>query len=235
MSAADNTAENIIKDALRDAGKFQIGQTIPDAEMLLHMRSLRDLINLLQIKGLKLWLQSDQTVSLTAGQGTYDIMPGGDVELTKPLEIRLAYYLSSEGSRRPINVLSWSDWLGLGSPESSGAVNSVFVDKRKDRLRVVCWPNPDTVAATGALHVLIRRQVSEPVEFTDELEFPIEWRMALRWGLAAQLCTGQPDSIVQRCEVRAREFEELLSGFDKENTTIRFGLDLGASQGGAFR
>src|SRR5574341_1458094 len=88
-----NTPNAVIYDALLDCGKVQ-RYTQPTSEQYAEgLRRLRDLINLWQTQGLKLWVTVDTAVPLTAGTQTYTFSPSGSVVMIKPLRVLQGYYL----------------------------------------------------------------------------------------------------------------------------------------------
>lgn len=222
---ATNTPNGIICDAMQDAGLLQDGDEPSSEQYAKYARRLRDVINLWQTQGLKLWLSVDTAVTLVAGQASYTFAPSGDVDMTKPLRVLQGYYLDSNAVRRPLNVLSWEEYLRLSQVTSTGAVNSYFVNKQQSQLVVHFWLTPDATAATGTAHVLLQTQVTNFTNLTDTLNFPEEWRMALRWGLADDICTGQPESIMARCAQRANAYRTALEDWDVEDAPTRFTPD----------
>lgn len=223
---ADNTAYSILNDAYLDAGLIQQGESAGSEQIVAGMRRLRSMINLWQTQGIKLWLLSDQSITLVANQATYTLSPTGDVVMTRPLQVVEAYYLDSNDIRYPLTVLSWDDFIRLGQVDgNAGAINSYFVQKLATEMKVRFWLTPDATAATGTAHLLLRTQASNPVNLTEEVGFPPEWRNALHWGLADELCTGQPQSIMDRCERRATAFKAALEDWDVEDAPTSFQPD----------
>jgi len=225
---ADGTPIVIIQDAMFDAGLLRQGQSPNSEQIATNMRKLRDLINYMQTNGLKLWLNYDLSITLTAGTGTYKLGPtadGGTVNMTRPMRIIEGYYLFSNGTRQPLIPLSWDDYIRLSQVNTTGAVNSYFANKQQYTLDVFFWLIPDATAATGTGHVLIQQQVTNPVSLTETMNFPIEWRMALRWGLAADICTGQPEAIITRCTQMAQFYREALENWDVEDAPTQFSPD----------
>jgi len=228
---AINTAYGVIYDAYRDAQLLQLGDDLGGELIAEGLRRLRDLINYLQTQGLKLWLLSDTAVPLTAGQATYTFKPAGDVDLVKPLRVIQGYYLySATNVRRPIYVLAWDDYLRLGQagtlPANRGAISQYFVNKLATELQVTFWLCPDTTeAANGDAHVLLQTQVTNPTNLTETVQFPEEWRLALRWGLANDVCVGQPQAIMDKCERNALTYQQALEGWDVEDAPTRFEPD----------
>ena len=222
---AINTPNGIICDAMQDAGLLQDGDEPSSEQYAKYSRRLRDVINLWQTQGLKLWLTVDTSVTLVSGQASYALAPAGDVAMTKPLRVLQGYYLDSNSIRRPLNVLSWDEYLRLGQVTQTGAINSYFVDKQQSSLVVKFWPTPDATAATGTAHVLLQTQATNFTNLTETLNFPDEWRMALRWGLADDICTGQPQTIMDRCAQRALAYRTALEDWDVEDAPTRFTPD----------
>jgi hypothetical protein len=218
-----NTPYGIIADAMQDAGFLQDGNEPNSEQLAKNMRRLRDLINTWQTQGLKLWLLSDTEVPITAGQAVYTFKPAGSVNITKPLRVIQGYFLLTTSEvRRPLTVLSWDEYLRLGQAGTAagnrGAINSYFVDKRATELAVTFWLTPDaTEVLNGDPHVLLQIQADAPVNLTATTAFPEEWRMALRWGLADDICTGQPQAIMDRCSQKAEMYRRMLEDWDVED------------------
>lgn len=235
-SPANNNPLSIIQDAYFDAGLIGVGQNVNGEQIVMGMRKLTDLINLWQTQGLKLWLNVDTPVPLTAGTGTYALAPGGAVDMTKPLRVIEAYYLSSSNIRRPLTPLAWVDYVRLSVVNQTGAINSYFVNKKQTELSVFFWFVPDATAAAGTAHLVLQTQVTNFISLSETMNFPIEWRIALRWGLADELATGQPQAIMDRCQQRALAYRTMLEDWDVEDAPTRFAVETqGQGFSGRFR
>lgn len=223
---ADNTPVSIITDAYFDAGLIQEGE-VPNPEQIVSgMRKLTDLVNLWQTQGLKLWLNTEVTVPLTANKALYLFSPAGDVMMAKPLRVLEGYYKDVNGIRRPLIPMAWADYTRLGKLTQTGQINSYFVDKQQSAMSVAFWPVPDAVAATGTVGLLVQSQVTNFINVTETVNFPAEWRIALRWGLADEICTGQPQAIMDRCQSRASTYRAALEDWDVEDAPTRFTADV---------
>lgn len=219
---SNNTPISIIQDAYFDAGLIGVGQNVNSEQIVMGMRKLTDLINLKQTQGLKLWLNVDTTVPLTSGTGVYTFTPGGSVDMTKPLRVVEAYYVDANGIRRPLTPLAWADYVRLSTVNQTGSINSYFVNKKQTELSVTLWPIPDATAALGTVHLVLQVQVTNFISLSETMNFPIEWRIALRWGLADELSTGQPQAIMDRCQQRAAAYWAMLEDWDVEDAPTRF-------------
>lgn len=238
---AINTPIAIIIDAYQDAGILPEESEASPEQLAKGMRRLRDLINTWQTQGIKLWLNVDTAVPLVAGQATYTLSPTGSVVMTKPLRVLEGYYLyTATNVRRPLSVLSWNEYLALGQAgvltSNQGPITQYFVDKQQTTLSVTFWLCPDSnEASLGVAHLLLQTQATNPISLTETMNFPEEWRMALRWGLAAELCTGQPEAIINRCEGKAQFYRNMLEDWDVEDASTKFQPDPRAQTASRFR
>ena len=118
---------------------------------------------------------------------------------------------------------------------NQGAINSYFINKQQAQLSVFFWLTPDANAALGTAHLLAQVQVTNFISLTETINFPIEWRIALRWGLADELATGQPLAIMDRCNQRALAYRAALEDWDVEDAPTRFAVNTQGRPGGNFR
>lgn len=226
-AATSNTVFGIINDAMHDAGYLSEGDN-PNSEQLAScQRRLCDIINLWQTQGLKLFLLQGVTIPLVAGQNRYTLAPTGNVVMARPLQVMEGYILDANSNiKRPINPLAWSDWMTLSQTTGNdGTISSFFVDKKAAYMDVVFWNTPNTQEAANVAVLLMRQQAPNPYNLEEHVSFPQEWRIALRWGLADDIATGQPQAIMDRCAERATVFREALEDWDVEDTSTRFTPD----------
>lgn len=224
-----STPERLITDAMFDAGLLQEGGTPNSEQFAMYTRRLEDVINFEQTQGLKLWTQSDQEVVLVSGQRDYTLAPSGDVDIVRPLRVLQGYYLDQDDNRRPIYPLSWDEWMRLATTVQEGPITQFFVQKQVTQLLVSFWLVPDDTAATGTVHLLLQNQIVNFTNLYEDIDFPIEWYMFLRWALADEICSGQPQAIMDRCAQRSQAYRMRLEDWDVEDVPTRFEVD--ASQG----
>lgn len=223
---ATNTPYAVISDAYMEAGLLQEGDTLKGEQIAKGIRRLTDLILFEQTQGLKLWLQTDTAVPLVTGQTTYAFDPGGDVSITRPLRVLQGYYLNTQGTKTPLVVLSRDEYTRLSQVSQVGSINSYFVDKQQLSLNVSFWLTPDqSTAVNGQGHVILQQQLAQFSGLTDTMNFPLEWRIFLVWGLADQICTGQPETIMQRCAQMAEKYRMMLEDWDVEDAPTMFAPD----------
>ncbi len=220
------TPDRLIRQALRDCGRLQYGSTPPSEAVDDALMRLNDIINTWQTQGLKLWLNEIRTLTLVEDQASYTLGPDASPATTKATRIISGWYVSSDDKRRPLTPLSWTEYYNLGDLVTSGAVNSYFVDKQATNLVVKLWSPPDATAATGTVDLLAQGPATAWTEVDGDVAFPVEWFQALRWGLADELCSGQPQLIMERCERKAMMYRELLEDWDVEDAPTRIAPDM---------
>jgi hypothetical protein len=221
--AVSNTTYGIIRDAMQDAGMLQEGDDPNSEQLATYMRRLCDIINLWQTEGLKLFLLQEVTVTLIAGQAEYTLNQAVGVEPNKNLRV-IQGRIENSNSSRPIYSISWDEWNRL-QKNNTGCVTGYFVDKQVNSLVVHTWNTPDANEALNVMILLVQTQVANPYNLTSDVMFPQEWRIALRWGLADDICTGQPQAIMDRCQQRAQLYKTQLEDWDVEDTPVRFAVD----------
>jgi len=224
MPITSNTVYGIINDAMHDAGFLEEGEDPNSEQLSSNFRRLNDIINLWQTQGLKLFLLEELTIPLVAGTSTYSIGPGKTINMVKPSRILDAYVKTPDNVKRPLIAISWKDW-NLLPTVSAGTISSYFVNKLSDYLEVRFWNTPSTSEALNTVVALIQREVVNPINLQDDMDFPQEWRIALRWGLADDICSGQPAAIMDRCAQRAAIYRDALESWDVEDASTSFAPD----------
>lgn len=238
-TTVSSNAYGIIVDAMVDAGLLQEGDRPNSEQIATNMRRLQDIINLWQTQGLKLFLQEDIVVPLVVGQTLYQLGPTGPaVMMAKPLRILQGFILQVPSNvRRPLVMISREEWERLSQVTgNNGTINSFFVDKQAYTLNLNLWPPPDSTEVLNTASFLTQVQATNPIFLSDTTSFPQEWRIALRWGLADDICTGQSQEIMQRCQARAVSYRTALEDWDVEDAATSFEPDSRNYQGvGRFK
>ena len=228
-----SSAYGIICDAMTDVGKLRAGDE-PDSEILSqYTRRLNKLINYYMTQGLKLWLVEDLPLTLTppisstVGVPLYSLGPTGTVVMQKPLRVISAYYLDIYNNQRPLIPISYTDeYKRLSNVLVPGSISSYAVDKQQLTLNVYLWNAPDSfTASNGSVHLMIEQSVTNFVGITDQMNFPIEWALLLEWGLAEQISTGQPQTIIARAAAMSAKYQQAAEDWDVEDADTMFQPD----------
>lgn len=234
-SITSNTPYGIIADAMFDAGLLEEGQQPNSEQLTSNFRRLNDMINLWQTQGLKLFLLQEISIDLIASQNTYTVNPTPGTVPSKHMRIIQGRVQQIPGDNRPIYPISWEEWNRLPQLQE-GSVTGYFVDKQPTSLIVKFWNTPDVQEAINTVVLLVQTQVINPINLEQSMQFPQEWRLALRWGLASEISTGQPQAIMDRCDQRAEVYRSALEDWDVEDAPTMFAPDFrGAYPTRSFR
>lgn len=230
------TPKRLITMAYRDCGILAVDTEPGSAQLLDGMNRLADLLYFHQTQGLKLWLLEDIPLPLVAAKQMYTCGPTGDVAGPKPFRVEYAYAMdNTQQNRRPLIPLSYGDWTWLSNTQQAGQVTQYFVDKQLQTLNIHLWLIPDSEQVNnGAVHMVLRKKAEHLVNLYEDMTFPTEWYLALRWALADELATGQPSAVQQRCAIRANSYIEALQNFDIEDVPFRITADQSWTQRSGF-
>lgn len=220
-----NTVELCIRDAMREAQLIEKTQNPSGEDYANHSTRLNQMVQLWMTQGLKLFLWKDIAPTLVAGQQVYPITSTFVNMSTNPQQMREAYYLYPSGSQYPLIPYSWNEWNTLSTRSQQGQPTNFFVDKQATAFNVSLWPIPNATAALGSAHFLVRQRAPQMLQLNEQTMFPTEWFLALMWGLAEEICIGQPEAIVQRCTTKSVAYREMLEGFDVEDGGVQFQPD----------
>lgn len=226
--ATDNTAYAIMCSAAWDACIVAEGDDPNSESIARYTRRLNELIieTTSAEDGPRLWLLQDTPVPLFAGINLYQCGPNavgtGAVIMPKPMQIYDQYYLyplTSGATRRPVFRISRLEWDTLSTTTQQGPVTQIFVDPQQLTLNINTWLTPDVNEALGTLHCVFKNVVQTFTGINDQMNFPIEWMLYLHWGLASEICQGQPQAIISRCDAKAQYYKQRLIDWDQEHET----------------
>jgi len=212
---------------MQNAGLIESVATASSDQITSMLPRLNDLINVWQTEGLKLWLTRSVTVPLVAGQPDYELGPSLDVSMARPLRVDGAWYVTTAGNRRELTVAARKSYRTLPNLTQQGSINTYYTEKLPAKLVVWFWNAPTAAeAAAGSVELDVRSQVTGFDAVTASTSFPDEWALALQWGLADEISTGQPQVIMDRCQQRAQVYKEKLDSFEVEDAPIQMSVDM---------
>lgn len=224
----ENTAYSIICEAEWDACLTAEGEDPNSEIMAKRMRRLNQIIieTVSAEDGPRLWLLVDTPIPLTAGINLYTFGPTvagpGSLVMPKPFQVYDQYYQysSANGStKRPVFRISRQEWDMLSTNIQQGPITQIFVDPRQFQLNINTWLTPDANEALGQLHAVFRTLVTNFVGLNDAMNFPVEWALYLHWQLASEICQGQPQAVISRCDGKAAYYKMKLIDWDQEHET----------------
>ena len=143
-----------------------------------------------------------------SGSGTGETVVAEIAGLTtsRPLAAISAFQRDSSGNDTPLYMTSRQEYDDLNDKDSSGKPNQFYYDRQEANGILYVFSAPDN--STDTIHLRIQRQFYDMTDSTDNFDFPEEFFLALKWGLAAELYLEYPvpESIIQIIEMKAEKF-----------------------------
>jgi hypothetical protein len=225
------TRDQIISSALRKLGVLELGAT-PDSDTISNSSQVLNLmIKQWMTDGIKLWTVVEYTLPLVASKNSYTIGPSGDLVADKPLRLIQAFLRNIQVSPNvdtPMQIFSKEQYNVLGSKNSTGTPNSVFLDPNTTYSTVYIYLTPDSNTATNyQMHLVVQKPIDDILTSISIPNFPVEWMQALTWGLADQLALeyGLPVNHRQEINLRSEKYKSQLEDWDVEYSSTYFTPD----------
>ncbi len=144
-----------------------------------------------QADGLQLWTVNQESVTPVQGREKYTMGTGGHIMTTvKPVEVFEAYRRdTSERVDVPLIRMSRTDYFTLSDKDTEGVpVNFYFELQQGDLNNFYVWPTADaTFASDNTIEILWQKPFDDMDADGDDLAFPVEWQLAVVYGLAVLL------------------------------------------------
>lgn len=171
------TAQTIIKAALRGIGVIAPGETPTDTELQDGLESLKFLMRALSANNLMIPYTTQETLTMT-GATYYTIGSGGDLNTVRPTEIRGAWT-----AERPVGIIDEARYRQVRMSASAGAqVESIWYSPEYPLGKIYPWPTGGTTLYIDSL-----KPLTAPTAITTSMSFPPEYDNLLKWNLMLHL------------------------------------------------
>jgi hypothetical protein len=237
------TRNDLIKSSMRVLRVIQDGATPTTQQYTDATEVLNILIKNMQSRGLALWTYQLLAIPCTANKYTYTIGPSGaDITAQRPLRLLDGAYIrytpagTTTPFDTPLRVISRQEYLQFGSKTSQGTPNSIYYDSQFNTATATSastgwgtlyvYTNP--IDSLRTIYGNFQRQLFDMTSSGDEFDFPAEAFLALRWGLAAELCDEYevPEDRIKRVESKAKFYADELQDWSVETTPLQFQPDM---------
>lgn len=148
-------------------------------------------------------------------------------KITRPLKIvDMRRYDIASARETPITMLSRLQYQALPNKASTGQINQAFYDPQLSTGYLYAWLGP--VTTVDLVKFTYWRQIEDFNAAGDNPDFPIEWGQAMIFNLALNKCTDYdvPSDKVSQIERLAAMYYDNAAGFDRENESVTFGVDM---------
>ncbi len=170
------TANTLIKAALRSIGAIATGETPTDAEMQDGLEALQFMFRSWSAKNIRLYYTEQDTVSLS-GTETYTIGDGGTINTVRPSSIRGARI-----SNGIVKIIDEAMYRHQRASQSVGTVEYLWYNPEYPLGILNFWPLDSETVYLDSL-----KELTDPTDLTSSVAFPTEYDDAIKWNLAVRL------------------------------------------------
>jgi hypothetical protein len=171
------TAQTLIKAALRSIGAIATGETPTYDELNDGLEAMKLMFRNWSSKNIRLYYTKQETLTMD-GSEYYTIGSGGDLDTTRPKEIRGAWH-----DDFPVKIITEGEFRSIRmSADSSGTVEMLWYSPEYPLGKLYPFP-----LGGSTLYVDIMIALSDPSAITSDVEFPEEYDDAIKWNLAVRL------------------------------------------------
>lgn len=179
----NETAVEIIEDALAELGVHADEEPLQPADLQRGLRALNRLFKAWQADGVMVWTLTEGT--LTLAQGDYDYAFGsGGAFTTVPFDIAECRIVRS-GSSLPMLRLSRDEYYALPRRDIQGYPTQFYYDRQRSGGTLYVWPAPDALG--GELEFTYQRIIMDVDDGANDFDLPQEWHDAIVLNLAKRL------------------------------------------------
>lgn len=170
------TAQTIIKAALRSIGAIATGETPTAAELDDGLEAMQLMLRSWSASNIRLYYSDTDTVTLN-GSEYYTIGSGGTVNTARPTQIRGAYT-----SDNIVNIIDEAKYRYLRVGNNGGSVEYLWYSPEYPLGYLYPWP-----LDSSTLYLYSVKPLTDPTTITTSIEFPPQYDDAIKWNLAVRL------------------------------------------------
>lgn len=170
------TAQTLIKAALRSIGAIGTGRTPSAAELQDGLEAMQIMFRSWSARNIRLYYSVTDTVTMD-GSESYTIGSGGDVNTTRPSKITGARLSDSI-----ITLIGEKRYRELAAGGSGGETAYLWYNPDYPLGLLYFWPRNNGTAYIDSL-----KPLSDPALITSDVEFPPEYDEAIKYSLAVRM------------------------------------------------
>ncbi len=227
----------IITRALRIIGAAGQGDTAYTASITEGAEALNDMVKAWEADGMPLWKVRQQGPFTLTATNSFQIGTGSTFSAPAPLKILQAWLKDTSvtpNTDTPLLIVTDQDYQYLNAKTSTGqpsqlvytvpGANIITVSDAVGTIKL--YPSPDTYSVSNrTLYLVSQLPFEDFVASTDVPDFPQYWYDAIKWGLAAELCSEYGLPLAERGFIvkmaQDKKMEALLYGVEEGSLFLR--------------
>jgi hypothetical protein len=180
---ADQTAQELIKMALRVIGVVATGETPSNDDMQDALLAMKVMFREWAADELMVYTTEINTFTLAAGVVSYTIGSGATINTTRPESIRSAF-ITQDGLDHELDIISEEEYIEIADKDlGHNYAASLWYKPTYPNGTIYLWP-----PGGGVLNLHSMKQLTEPTSLTASVQFPGPYDAAIKWNLAEQMC-----------------------------------------------
>jgi hypothetical protein len=210
------TVTSIVKLSLKDSGVIYGTETPTDSEMQDALSTLNQMMAMWRTQSLAVYCQKQETITVTSA-ASYSIGPAGDLNIERPVNIDAMYWRLNGVDTPLIPLHSFEDYQDIQVKTLEGTPNAFYYRPASPQGQLFVWPIPNA----GSLVLTMRIPMPVYTTIQDDIDLPPEYEGAIRWNLAAQLCSTFGMPITAEIERYAKQYKRALKITNTQLKTMR--------------
>jgi hypothetical protein len=213
----------LVEEAFERAGlELRTGYDLRTAR-----RSMNFMAQEWQNRGINLWTVESGTISLVAGQITYDL-PDDTIDIIEH-QVRVNNGSTVSQADYTMTRISVSEYAHINNKNTQGMPLQIYVDRQRDNPVLYLWPVPDGTQPYTLYYWRIRRIQDVGAGGANTIDVPARFLPALVAGLAYYIAMKKPEA-APRLQMLKQVYDEqweLASGEDRDKSSQRFVPQMG--------
>jgi hypothetical protein len=181
------TVKDLIKKSMLDIGAIEAGENPSADEINDCLVALNDMLVEWYSDGAGAYTYVQSSVNLQAGKSLYTIGAGADIDTVRPEEIFMVSIRDRSGRDKPLDYITFGQYQNKANKSTQGTPAKYTFLPTVPGASLYLYPTPNI---TDTLNVLVYGGVEDIGGLDVDLEtlFPRAYIVALRWGLAVEIC-----------------------------------------------
>lgn len=190
------------------------GETLASEDLTAGIDTLQLMLRTWAAKGIRLWLNQTQSVTLVAGTAAYTLS-------TRALDVSQAYTRVSDQDE-PVQLLTREEYERLPDKTVTGKPYAAWIDRTRTATTATVYPVPTAadVTAGTTLRLVNKRMIQDVTAGSDDIDFPPEWIETIVYNLAMRLAPDFGQAVDPGIAMMAKELYDDLEGQDREGSVF---------------